>query len=313
MTFTAIDLGALGVSVALVLALGVGYYWNSRAVALLLDRVSKMIPTTIAYLSLFAVAATVEIVGESVAVRPAALFAGGSAVVLSWCGSWFMNDVYDKESDQESDEQRATADGRLTDRQTLAAALLLWAGSLAFAALLNAVAVVATAGMILLNVVYSVPPVRLKASGLGSMVSIGLMGATAVFLGSASVVADPTRTVWKLAGVVTVFMVLNLSYKDLKDADEDAKSGVENFVVSFGKRNVQLFLVVCLPLSYLIGAFAIGVTTVPTLTLVGLVGLLAVGVLLSHDISTAALAYRLDVVNSVYLFCLAGSYYLLYG
>lgn len=306
-------LGTLLVTASLGVVLAAGFFWDRQIVALLADRFAKMLPTTVAYEALFGVAAVVEIAGGSGTATPTALFAGAAAVGLSWCGSWFMNDVFDKESDQASDEQRATADGRLTDRQTLVAAIVLWSGSLGYAALLGVVAVAAALGMIGLNLVYSVPPFRLKASGLGSMGSIGLMGATAVFLGSGTVVSSPSETVWKLAGVVTVFMMLNLSYKDLKDAEEDAETGVENFVVSFGKHRIRWFLVVSLPLSYLLGALVVGVTTLPTLAAIGVVGLGAVGLLVTHDISTATLTYRLDMVNAMYLFALAASYYSIYA
>ncbi|EMA15978.1 bacteriochlorophyll/chlorophyll a synthase [Haloarcula amylolytica JCM 13557] len=272
-----------------------------------------MLPATLGYEALFGVAVVLEVAGGTVKISSAALFAGSAAVCLSWSGSWFMNDLYDKESDTASDQDRATVEGQVSDRQTVFAAVILWGFSLSYAALLSFVALTAAVCMIVLNVVYSVPPLRLKASGIGSMGSIGLMGATAVMLGSGTVVSVPSGAVWRFAAIVTVFMMLNLSYKDLKDVEEDAATGVENFVVSYGTDRVRWFLVVSLPISYLLGAFVIGVTIWPVLVIIGVVSLCAAGLLVTHDISTARLTHRLDIVNAIYMTTLASTYYAIYA
>ncbi|ERH11924.1 MAG: UbiA prenyltransferase, partial [halophilic archaeon J07HB67] len=96
-----------------------------------------MLPTTTAYVALFGVAVIVELVGGTATATPATVFGGAAAVSLSWCGSWFVNDAFDVEADRRSDERRATADGRLGRRETLAAAVVLWLASFAYAGVLG--------------------------------------------------------------------------------------------------------------------------------------------------------------------------------
>lgn len=304
--------GILLITGLLVLAWGYARVRDGSSAWLLLKRFGAMVPTSLAYVTMFTVAMIVELANGGGQITLTAAVAGGLAVVTSWCGSWYMNDIYDIDADKHSEEDRATADGRLTMRQTTAAAVGLCGASLAFAALINLYAVAATAAMIGLNLVYSIPPLRLKASGIGSMVSLGLMGAAAVFVGSAVVSSVPGVMTLRLAGVVTLMMAINLSYTDLKDEENDAQAGVENFVVQFGREPVRRFLMVSLPVSYIGGALVLGVTNPLALLVIALLGLVATTLLVTHDAAKPALVYRLDIVNSLYLVSITATYYFAY-
>ena len=309
MTLPCTAAGTLLITAAVVVVGVVGFWYDEDLFSLLVGRFVAMLPTTAAYVSLYLVAVVLELATNGDSLTPLTLAASGLALVCSWCGSWYMNDVFDTDADAGTGENRATADGRLTTGQTLLTAIIFWTASLGYAAVVNWTVVFGAAAMIGLNLLYSVPPIRLKRSGIGSMGLIGLMGATAVFHGSGAVTDTPSGIIWRFALIVTVFMTLNLSYKDLKDAEEDARTGVENFVVSFGKERVRQFLLVSLPVSYLLGAVLLGLSRPSLLAVFGTIGLGAIAILESHDISKSTLTYRLDLVNATYLVALAASYY----
>lgn len=302
--------GLLGISGFVLLSWAFACLQNRSAAVLMLKRFGKMLLPSFAYVSLAVVAIIIELASGG-QLRFGAVIAGALAIIFSWCGSWFMNDIYDIEVDKHSAEDRATADGRLTTTQTTAAAGLLGSASIASAVLVSPIAVGATAAMIVLNLVYSIPPFRLKRSGIGSMASLGLMGASAVFVGSATVSPNPSEMTLRFAVIVTVAMVINLSYTDLKDEENDAQAGIVNFVVRFGRERVRRFHMVSLPLSYIGSALILRIDHPVSLGIVVLLGATATGLLVTHDATKPGLVYRLDAVNSLYLVTIAASYYFL--
>lgn len=293
--------------------LGVSYaayaVTQPRKAKLLGRRTAKMMSAVIAFWALFAVSIVFEMVGTGNAVPSATtIVAGAGALALTWCGSWFMNDVFDRETDEHASPHRATAQGELTDREAFVAAVVLWIAGGGFAAAINLYAVAGAIWMIVINVLYSVPPIRLKGGVVTSMVSAGLMGVAGVLLGSAAVVDAPTTESTRLAAVVFLFMALNMSYKDLKDAEHDAKSGVENFVVKVGRERATKYLMVSFPVSYVAGGVLLGVADPLALAGFLVLGIVASGVLYVFDTSTVSTLYRIDIVNAVYLLALMGAY-----
>ena len=280
-----------------------------RQATLLARRLAKMMSAVVAFWALFGVSVAFEVVGTGAGVpEPATLLAGAGAVAATWCGSWFMNDVYDEETDKHANAHRATAQGKLSGREIFGAATVLWVVGLAFAAAVGSYALAGAVWMILINLLYSVPPIRLKSGPVSSMVSAGLMGVAGVMIGSGTVVSVPEASSIRLAGVVFLFMTLNMSYKDLKDAEHDAKTGVENFVVKLGRERATKFLMVSLPASYVVGGLLLGVTAPVALGVFLLLGLAVSGVLYVSDTSTVRTLYKVDAVNAAYLAALMAGY-----
>jgi len=196
----------------------------------------------------------------------------------------------------------------VTDREAFVAASVLCLAGLAYGAAVNAYALAGAAWMITINLLYSVPPVRLKSGAVTSMLSAGLMGVAGVLLGSATVASAPTEVSTRLAAVVFMFMALNMSYKDLKDAEHDAKTGVENLVVKLGRERATKFLMVSLPVSYVVGGVLLGVSDPMALAAFVLLGAVAAANLHFSDTSTVSTLYRIDLVNAGYLVTLMAAY-----
>lgn len=264
-------------------------------------RFVTMVPTTLAYVSLFGVGAAFEIGEVDGRTQLVTVTCGVVAVALVWSGSWFLNDVSDTDIDEQTNPDRPIVEGHVTEHQTAVAAVTLLVVGITYAAVVGVYAVVTVTGMAITNVLYSFPPIRLKQNAVTSLASIGGIGAFATLAGSATMVGSPTSTAFELALVVFAFMTVNLSYQDLKDADADADAGVDTLVTRYGQTAVRNALSVSLPASYLIGGLVLGITRPVWLAVFVVMGVLAIAALQTTDPDDILLMYRLDVVNSVYL------------
>lgn len=301
--------GVAGVTGPLVLAYLAYAVVDARKAKLLGRRTGKMMTAVVAFWALYGVAIAFEVVGTDGTVPAApAVVAGALALAFTWCGSWFMNDVFDKETDKHANAHRATAKGEVSDREAFVAASALCLAGLAYGAAVNRYALAGAAWMVTINLLYSVPPIRLKSGAFTSMLSAGLMGVAGVLLGSATVTSAPTEVSIRLAAVVFVFMALNMSYKDLKDAEHDAKTGVENFVVKLGRERATRFLMASFPVSYVVGGVLLGVRGPVALAAFFALGGVAAGILHFSDTSSVSTLYRIDLVNASYLVTLMAAY-----
>jgi len=279
---------------------------DRRTARLYATRVRQMWPTTFAYCSLVVVGSLFEAAGSTVDLSLGRLAVAVLALAAVVVGQWFINDIYDKETDKHSNPDRPTTRGDISDREAiLVGSTLVVLGAIA-TALLNLYAVGALLGYVVVNTVYSVPPLRTKDGGISSMVTLGTMGGLSILLGAATVVDEPSSLALQLAVIVLVFMAINMSYKDLKDAEHDAKSNVENFVVRYGADTVRRAMMVLLPLSYLAVTVYFGLYR-PLVLFVPLGGYV-VYLLATWDRANE-IVYRLDAINGCFLLLLAASYY----
>lgn len=300
--------GMLGAVLLTVAALPLAAAVDGRTMALYGARVRQMIPTTFAYCSLVVVGALFEAATVSdggVPVGPVA--AGVVAMALVVWGQWFINDVYDKETDKRSNPDRPTTTGAISDREALlvGSALVVVGGGVAAA--IGRYALAWTIGYVVVNTAYTVPPLRTKDGGVSSMVTLGVMGGFSILLGSGTVADAPTGVTLQLAVIVLAFMAINMSYKDLKDADDDERSGVENFAVRYGAETVRRAMIVLLPLSYLsVGLYFEVYWMLPIFVLFA-----AYVVFLLYTWDDANdVVYKLDAINGIYLVVLGVAYYL---
>lgn len=276
---------------------------------LYIRRIRRMIPTTFAYCALVIVGILFQANGAAFSLTE--LVNSGVVVIamaLTVWGQWLINDVYDKETDKHSNPNRETTRGDISDQEAFFIGGLMVTIALCSTVLVNWYAFYGLGGYVVLNTAYSVPPLRTKAGGLSSMLTLGGMGACGILLGTAVFSATLTRIAVESATVALLFMSINLSYKDLKDAEHDAKSGVQNFAVRFGPERVRRLLMMILPASYIAVAVYFGLYEA-----LPLFSLLAVYVVyLFHTWEGANnVVYRLDAVNGCFLIALGGSYYIL--
>jgi 4-hydroxybenzoate polyprenyltransferase len=277
--------------------------------ALYARRIRQMIPTTFAYCALVTVGTLFQADGAAFSSTELAHSAVVvSAMALTVWGQWFINDIYDKETDKHSNPNRGTTRGDISDREALFIGGLMVTIALCATGLINWYAVASLGGYVVLNTAYSIPPLRTKAGGVSSMLTLGGMGACGILLGTAVFSAVPTWIAVECGMVAFLFMTINLSYKDLKDAEHDAKSGVQNFAVRFGPERVRRLLMVVLPASYLAVAVYFGLyEALPLFAL-----LAAYVVYLFYTWQGAnGVVYRLDAVNGCFLLVLGGGHYIL--
>lgn len=294
-------LAAAGVTlltVGLLLAAGLR---SQRTVRHLGHRFVTMVPTTLAYVTVFGVGVALELGRSDARLQPVAVACGVVAVVFVWSGSWFLNDVSDTDIDELTNPDRPLVEGHVTERETLLTAVALLALGIAYATIASVSAAGAVAGMAAVNALYSLPPVRLKRNAVTSLASIGAIGGFATLAGSAAVAGSPTASGVELAVVVFAFMTVNLSYQDLKDAESDARAGVDTLVTRYGQAEVRDALTVTLPASYLVGGLVVGVTRPLWFGVFVVTGALAVVAVRTTDPDDISLMYRLDAVNSAYL------------
>jgi len=269
-----------------------------------------MLPTTFAYCSLVVVGALFELTGVPVANLPFVdLVLGVVSLALVVCGQWFINDVYDKETDKHSNTERPTTRGEITDTEALWVGTALVVIGVGATGLVGLYAVGSLLAFTVVNTAYTVPPLRTKDGPVSSMLTLGTMGSCSVLLGSATAVARPTTMALEVSLIAAGFMMLNLSYKDLKDADHDRRSGVENFAVKYGADTIRKTLMMVLPISYLAVAVYFGLYQ-------PLVAFGLLGAYVSYELHVwdggNAIVYKLDAVNGLFVIGLAVAYYLLH-
>lgn len=281
-----------------------------RKANLFASRIEQMIPTTFAYCSLVVVGALFEAADPPVASAELleATAVGVVAMALVVWGQWLVNDVYDRETDEHSNPNRETTSGAITDREALLVGSLLVLVGVGLTLVRNWFAFGSLVGYVVVNTAYSVPPLRTKSGGLSSMLTLGTMGGLSVLLGATAIAPRTTWLALKLALTVVAFMTLTMSYKDLKDAEHDAKSGVENFAVQYGPERVRRALVVLLPASYLAESVLFGLYA--PLPVFALMGIYVAHLLRAWD-GGNDVVYKIDAVNGVYLLALGVAYYLL--
>lgn len=242
------------------------------------------------------------------AVEPGWRWAVVLALVLVWYAQAVaVNDLSDLAEDEVNLRHRPEAADRpllnsAADRRRLVAvAVGLAVVALGLAALLAGWLVAVTAVMLLLNLAYSVPPVRVSSRGALSqlVLPIGYVGFPAAAVWAAGGVDGPPPTTGAL-GVLGLYLVMTgrLFLKDVRDVVGDTRVGKRTFLVRHG-----------LPATALAAGAGIGAGTAVMLAglrpaswvlLVALLPLLALMVLLLRRlVADAVLARRVLWVGAV--------------
>ncbi|MDQ2050234.1 UbiA family prenyltransferase [Natronolimnohabitans sp. A-GB9] len=267
-----------------------------------------MLPITLAWVALTGV-------GIVVAMKP--IGPGGMewsnlvgviiAMTLAHWGQWFINDITDKEIDKESNADRATTQGLISEREAIAVGVTLMGFAVAYGATVNYLGFLSTLAWVLAAMVYTVPPIRLKNGAISSLLCFGIGGFLSVILGSAAVGTSLSADAWQIATVLALVIILTISYQDLKDAEHDAKAGVDNLVVRYGKDRLTRILVVALPSTFVLTPILFGVYyVVPFFAVLGGFGSY---ILWSWD-GGEATDRAVTVINAVFFVSFAVAFYL---
>lgn len=285
-------------------------FYSATEFEALSDRIAKMLPSTVSYWALaglgFVIAS--ETTGEFTRAGAIAFVTAALVILFLIAGTWLINDIFDKETDKHANADRASVRGTVSDTALWIAGggCLVLAGVLA--ATIGWFAVAAASAFVFINVVYSVPPLRLKSHALTNMLCNGTLGAIGFLLGTAAVLTWPTVFVAKLFVAVAIAVSINIPYWDLKDAEHDAKSGSDTIVVRFGADTVRRALMVALPLTYFM--FAALLSLWEWLLAFVVISAMAVYVLHKRRDDYHQLAYELDMVNGLNHVTLATLYVL---
>lgn len=176
------------------------------------------------------------------------------AGLIALCGSYVvatcLNDVFDLEVDRINHPNavdRPLVTGQATSRQLLLIAAVVAVVALAASLFTGPLGVAAISISLLLNVAYSVPPVRLcaRAGAAAPVLAFAYVALPyGIGLAAAGLVPD-----WFDARVVACFMVLfcgRMLLKDFRDRRGDAAFGKRTFLLTYGKRTTLVVVGSCI-------------------------------------------------------------------
>ena len=174
---------------------------------------------------------------------------GMAALCASYVVATCLNDVFDLEIDRINHPQahdRPLVSGAATRRQLLVLAGVLTVAALAGAAAVGPAAIAVIAVSLVLNVAYSVPPVRLCARALVAPVVLAIAYVALPYLiGLAAAGAAPAALDLRLVAAFLVLFVGRMLLKDFRDRRGDAAFGKRTFLLSFGKDATLAAVLAC--------------------------------------------------------------------
>lgn len=267
-----------------------------------------MLPANFAYWAMIFFGAVYGLRGQQFTIEAlTALSIAFTGHALTLWGEWFWNDIFDKETDKYTNTNRTTTTGALTDRDSLILAAVLVGAGLLVSVPLGWYGLASMFAWVVVNTVYSPPPIRLKSNAYTCMLCIGLLSATSFLVGTSVVVDSPSAETLAFAAAIVPVTMVAVSYKDLKDAEHDEKSDAANFVVKFGAETMRKVLMVALPVVYFGGMLYFDLPKLLPLSAVASV--VSVYLLHSRTDRTKRLVFELDILNGLYLVALGAAYY----
>jgi homogentisate phytyltransferase/homogentisate geranylgeranyltransferase len=186
-------------------------------------------------------------------------------VVFAWSFTVLLNHIYDIDIDKISGERRITSTDVLTIDQIKQIAIIFAILSILFSTLIGYEIFLLTVTALILGIVYSIPPIRLRNSILSSLF-IGTGSVIAFFIGVLTPPFYWTKGGLKLANPIIpsdafpialiIFISLSVGtvIKDLKNYEGDKNAGVRNIFTVYGLQkglkiaSVSLFISFVTPL-----------------------------------------------------------------
>lgn len=156
---------------------------------------------------------------------------------LGWQFSVIINDIYDYDIDRITNKTRPLVKKILTKEDYRFAALVIAFFALSFSAILNLSIFLLTILGLILGVIYSIPPIRLRKTLTGNLV-MGLSLVIIFMIGM--LIANDVRLLYynrNLIFFLLLFLfgtIITLT-KDLKDIVSDSRFGIKNLFTILGK------------------------------------------------------------------------------
>jgi 4-hydroxybenzoate polyprenyltransferase len=273
---------------------------------LILKRIAPMLPANFAYWTVMLLGVAYELRSVQITrnIVVAFLLAMVGHMLTLW-GAWFWNDIFDKETDEHTNADRPTTKGEITDREGLVLTGIFYGTGLLLVFPLGWYATASLFGWVLVNTLYSPPPIRFKSHVLTYLFVIGWLSGTSFLLGSAIIAGSPSEATLMMTFAIVLIAMFGVSYKDLKDAAHDQKSDADNLVVRLGRGTVSRLLMFLLPVIYAVGPLYFGLIEILPLSL--LLSLAAVYVLRDRcrTDSYKQLVLDLDTLNGLFVLGLA--------
>jgi len=171
-----------------------------------------------------------------------------------------LNAVFDIEVDKLSKPDRPLPKGQISVFSTLAVSSLLYLIGLIIAFSLGFWPFILALIGVLLSILYSVPPVRIKAVGGLSNFSLALGYTMVCFVGGWVIFRSPLEAPWFIIFLATLQVVGANVVKDFVDYEADKEMKIETLPVKFGiKKSIALIsplfigIYLVIPLFYLLG------------------------------------------------------------
>lgn len=169
--------------------------------------------------------------------------------------SIILNDIFDLEIDKISNKERPLVSGIITKNEFLDMGLLFLILSLLYTILIkNSLALLLVLLSILLVIVYSAPPLRLRNTIFSSSL-IGLGSSLAFLFGYVSQRGELGTTILSLGILIFLAVSLGGVIKDRKDYEGDKEGNVRTIYTIFGPKRSRRISLVLIALSFLLPLF----------------------------------------------------------
>ena len=176
--------------------------------------------------------------------------AGVLALCCSYVVATCLNDVFDLDVDRINHPQardRPLVTGAATMRQMMSVALIAAAVALIAGGAVGLFGVALVAVSLLLNVAYSVPPVRLCARALAAPLVLAFAYVALPYgIGLAAAGTSPDLFDVRVVACFAVLFVGRMLLKDFRDRRGDAAFGKRTFLLAYGKRWTLVVTLICI-------------------------------------------------------------------
>lgn len=184
----------------------------------------------------------------SYAFNPEVMMRSVSLVILGllflFASGYSLNNTYDHESDKgHPSKMNPVASGELSFKESLAGSIVWGASGLTFLALVSFEGLIGGVMLLVLSIVYHVPPFRTKSRPYLDIITITLLYSTPFFIGYSSINSiDLTGTSFAL--LFGLLCGLTHPFQTAKDIEEDRRNGDVTVSVLIGvKKSMLLSLV----------------------------------------------------------------------
>ncbi|MDG6224363.1 MAG: UbiA family prenyltransferase [Candidatus Thermoplasmatota archaeon] len=170
------------------------------------------------------------------------LISGIISLVMLNAASNALNQVYDLPIDIVNKSYRPIPSKVITSKEGVWFAVIMYAFALWRAAFVNRWFVLMVSILVIITILYSVPPVRLKKRLWISNVSIAIPRGMLGFVAAWSIMGDISDTTpWVLGSIMAIFLIGSTTTKDVTDIKGDRMYGIRTLPVQYGKKRAIIY------------------------------------------------------------------------